>query len=124
MTYAHDNFNWITDYHKHWELLHKASFINPLSGEGLTKGFQRTFAIIEEYNINDGEELTLFYIKSDVCLLTDIFQKFIKISSQEDEIDILVCQLSKLYLAMLLKIYWYQLTNIKRSRSVPTTRNK
>ena len=44
---------------------------------------ERTKEIIKLFNIKDGEELTKFYCKSDVILLTDVFEKFVKVSTKE-----------------------------------------
>ena len=43
----------------------------------------RTREIIKKFNIKDGKELTELYCKSDVLLLTGVFEKFIKVSQIE-----------------------------------------
>ena len=43
------------------------------------------------FNIKNGEELTELYLKSDVILLSDVFEKFIKISIEEYGINPLYC---------------------------------
>ena len=52
---------------------------------------QRTNKIIETFNIKTGKELTELYLKSDVILLADVFEKFIKVSIKEFEINPLYC---------------------------------
>ena len=42
-------------------------------------------------NVKNGEELTRFYLKSDVLLLTCVFEKFIKVSIIEFDINPLYC---------------------------------
>ena len=47
--------------------------------------------IIKRFNLKKGEELTEIYLKSDVLLLTCVFEKFIKVSFNEFEINPLYC---------------------------------
>ena len=43
----------------------------------------RTREIVKKFNIKDGKELTELYCKSDVLLLTCVFEKFISVSQNE-----------------------------------------
>ena len=43
----------------------------------------RTKEIIDLFDIKNGEELTKLYCKSDVFLLADVFEKFVKVSTEE-----------------------------------------
>ena len=52
---------------------------------------ERTNKIIETFNIKNGRELTQLYLKSDVILLADIFENFIKVSLKEFKINPLYC---------------------------------
>ena len=55
------------------------------------KEVKRTKAIITRFNFKNGEERTEIYLKSDVLLLTCVFEKFIKISVNEFGINPLYC---------------------------------
>ena len=44
---------------------------------------QRTKEIIKIFNIKNGEDITQLCLKSNVFLLADVFEKFIKISTEE-----------------------------------------
>ena len=48
---------------------------------------ERTNKIIETFNIKTGKELTELYLKTDVILLADVFEKFIKVSLKEFKIN-------------------------------------
>ena len=61
---------------------------------------QRTYKIIETFNIKNGKEFTQFYSKSGVTvLLADVFQKFIKVSVKEFGI------ISSVYTVIFARIY-------------------
>ena len=52
---------------------------------------ERTREIVKLFNITDGGELTKLYCKTDVILLTDVFEKFVKVSTEEYKINPLYC---------------------------------
>ena len=52
---------------------------------------ERTEEVIKLFNIKDGEELTKLYCKTDVILLADVFEKFVKVSTKEYKINPLYC---------------------------------
>ena len=57
----------------------------------MMKKLKEQIKIIETFNIKTGKELTELYLKSDVILLADVFEKFIKVSIKEFEINPLYC---------------------------------
>ena len=52
---------------------------------------ERTKEIIKLLIIKDGEELTKLYCKSDVILLAEVFEKFVKVSTKQYGINPLFC---------------------------------
>ena len=52
---------------------------------------KRTQAINKTFHIKIGEGITKFYLKSDVILLTDVFEKLVKVSTNEYGINPLYC---------------------------------
>ena len=52
---------------------------------------ERTMDFIKRFNIKNGEELTGTFLKSDVLLLACVFEKFIKVSVNEFDINPLFC---------------------------------
>ena len=52
---------------------------------------ERTKEMIKLFDINHGEELTKLYCKSVVILLSDAFEKFVKVSNKEYGINPLYC---------------------------------
>ena len=43
------------------------------------------------FDIKNGEDLTILYCKSDVLLLADVIEKFLKVSFEEDGINPVYC---------------------------------
>ena len=79
-------------YQKPIDKLKKKDFFSKLKNKcPYDEEIQRTMDIIDKFNIQDGEELTEIYLKSDVLLLTCVFEKFIKVSFNEFEINLLYC---------------------------------
>ena len=92
LAYPYENFNSIDDYQKPVNELKKEHFFSKLKNKCPDdEEIQRTMDIIGRFNIKNGEELTEIYLKSDVLLLACIFEKFIKISIYEFDINPLYC---------------------------------
>ena len=92
LAYPYEYFNSIDDYKKPVHNLKKEDFFSKLKNKcPYDEEIQRTKEIIEIFNIKDGKELTELYLKSDVILLADVFEKFIKISVEEFGINPLYC---------------------------------
>ena len=87
LAFPNEYFNRLDDYKKPVDILKKEDFISKLKNEcPSTDEIQRTKEIFELFDIKDGEELSNLYLKSDVYLLADVFEKCIKISIQENGI--------------------------------------
>ena len=92
LRYPYKNFNSIDDYQNPVDNLKKEHFFSkPKNGYPDDEEIQRTKEIIEKFNIKNGEEITEIYLKSDVLLLACVFEKFIKVSINEFDINPLYC---------------------------------
>ena len=92
LAYPYQYFNSIDDYKKPVIDLKKEDFFSKLkNGYPDDDEIERTREIIKLFNIKDGEELTKLYCKSDVILLVDVFEKFVKVSTEEYKIIPLYC---------------------------------
>ena len=92
LAYPYQYFNSIDDYKKPVNNLKKEDFFNKLKNDYPDDNeIERTKEIIRLFNIKDGEELTKLYCKSDVILLADVFEKFVKVSTEECKINPLYC---------------------------------
>ena len=92
LAYPYQYFNSIDDYKKPVNNLKKEDFFNKLKNDYPDDDeIERTKEIIKLFNIKDGEELTKLYCKSDVILLADVFEKFVKVSTEEYKINPLYC---------------------------------
>ena len=84
VAYPYRYFNSIDDYKKPVNNLKKEDFYSKLKNDFPDdEEIERTKEIIKLLNIKDGEELTKLYCKSDVILLADVFEKFVKVSTEE-----------------------------------------
>ena len=92
LAYPYEFFNSIDDYQKPVDNLNKENFFSKLKNKCPDDDeIERTMDIIDKFNIKNGEELTEINLKSDVLLLTCVFEKFIKVSVGEFRINPLYC---------------------------------
>ena len=92
LAYPYEYFNSIDDYKKPIDNFKKEDFFSKLKNDYSDDDeIERTTEIIKLFNIKDGEELTRLYCKSDVILLADVFEKFVKVSTEEYKINPLYC---------------------------------
>ena len=92
LAYPYEYFNSIDDYKKPVNNLKKEDFFSKLKNDYPDDDeIERTEEIIKLFNIKDGEELTKLYCKTDVILLADVFEKFVKVSTKEYKINPLYC---------------------------------
>ena len=79
LAYPYEYFNSPDDYQKPVNNLRKADFFSKLKNDDPSdKELERTKETIKKFNIKNGGELTQIFLKSDVFLLTCVFEKFIK----------------------------------------------
>ena len=92
LAYPCEYFNSIDDYQKLVRNLEKQDFFSKLKNKSPDdKEIQRTMDVIKRFNMEDGEELTEIYLKSEVLLLACAFEKFLKVSVNEFGINTLYC---------------------------------
>ena len=92
LAYPYEYFNSINDYKKPVNDLKKEDFFSKLKNDYPDDDeIERTKEIIKLFNIKDGEQLTRLYCKTDVILLADVFEKFVKVSTKEYKINPLYC---------------------------------
>ena len=84
LAYPYEYFSNINDYKKPVNDLKKEGFFSKVKNDYPDdEEIERTKEIIKLFNIKDGVELTRLYCKSDVILLADVFEKFVKVSTEE-----------------------------------------
>ena len=92
LAYPYEFFNSIDDYKKPVNNLKKEDFFSKLKNSYPDdEEIARTKEIVELFDIKNGEELTRLYCKSDVILLADVFEKFVKVSTEEYGYNPLYC---------------------------------
>ena len=79
LAHPYEYFKSIAVYKKPVENLKKEDFFHKLKSECPSDaGMKSTKEIIKLFDFKNGEELTKLYLKSDISLLADVFEKFIK----------------------------------------------
>ena len=92
LAYPYQNFNCIDNYQKPVDNFKKEDFFSNLKNKCPDdEEIERTKKIIRLFDIKNGEELTKLYCKSDVILLADVIEKFVKVSNEEYGINPLYC---------------------------------
>ena len=92
LAYPYEYFNRNNDYEKPGYDLKKEDFFSKLKNDYPNDNeIKRMTEIINSFNIKNCEELTKLYSKSDIPLLVDIFEKFIKVSIEDFDINPLYC---------------------------------
>ena len=92
LAYPYQYFNSIDDYKKPVDNLKKEDlFSKPKNECPDDEEIERTKEIINLFDLKNGEDLTKLYRKSDVILLADVIEKFVKVSFEEDGINPLYC---------------------------------
>ena len=88
----HEYFNSSHDYQNSVDKLKKEYFFSKLKNKCPSdEERERTKELFKRFNLNKGEELTYLYLKSDVFLLTCVFENFINVSANEFGIIPLYC---------------------------------
>ena len=88
LAYPYEYFNSIDDYKEPVNKLKEEDFFSKLKNDYPDDDeIERTKEIIKLFIIKDGEELTRLYCKSGVFLLADVFEKIVKVSTEEYKIN-------------------------------------
>ena len=92
IAYPYEYFNSIDEHKKPVNNLKKEDFFSKIKNKcGEDDEIERTKEIINLFDIKNAEELTKLFCKSDVTLLADVFEKFVKVSTEEFAINPLYC---------------------------------
>ena len=91
LAYPFEYFNSIEGYQKPVDILKKEDFVSKLKNDYFDDEIEQTKQHIKLSNIKSGKELTKLYFKSDVILLADVFEKFVKVSTEGYGINPLYC---------------------------------
>ena len=83
LAYPYEYFNSIDGFKQPVNNLKKENFFSKRNDYPDDSETERTKEIIKLFNIKHGEEFPELYCKSEVILLADVFEKFIKVSTEE-----------------------------------------
>ena len=84
LAYPYQYFNSIDEYQKPVDNLEKEDFFSKLKNRGPDDDeIERTKEIIKLFDMKTAEELTKLHCKSDVILLPDVIEKFVRVFSEE-----------------------------------------
>ena len=90
--YPCEYFFSIDDYQRPLDNIKKEDFLSKLKKKGPDDDeIERTKQTNKMFNLKNGEELTQIYLKSDVLLLTCVFEKLIKVLKNDFKINPLYC---------------------------------
>ena len=88
LAYPYEYFKSLDDYDLPITNLAKENYFTKLKNGYPQDGeIQRTNDINDAFKIKIGKELTELYLKTDVVLLTDVFEEFIRVSINEFKIN-------------------------------------
>ena len=88
LAYPYQYFNSIDDYQNPVDNIKKEDFFSKLKNKYPDDDeIERTKEVIKVFDIKNGEELTKLYCKSDVILLVDVIEKFVKVFFEENGIN-------------------------------------
>ena len=92
LAYPYEYFKSMETYMRDISEIRKKDYFSKLTNKNPDdEEIERTNEIIQKFNIKNGKELTELYLKTDVILLADVFEKFIKVSLEEYKINPLYC---------------------------------
>ena len=84
LAYPYEYFKSFEDYEVPFDSLDKKDYYSILTNiYPHTEEIERTNKIIDVFGVKNGKELTELYLKTDVILLADVFENFVKVSVKE-----------------------------------------
>ena len=92
LAYPYEYFKSLDDYKKFVDNIKEEDFLSELKNDYPNdKEIERTKEIAKMFNIKNGDELTHLFLKSDVLLLSCVFEWFIRRWVNEFDISLLCC---------------------------------